>query len=115
MHINRVAYKIFFGFLTISIMILVIMSMFVKTSYARSLRRNEINFHMQTSSRAREQFDFIMDIIDNTARIIGSTPEIVSALTADQKPPGQEGDFSKNNYLMGFRSIQPFLGNITIV
>jgi two-component system sensor histidine kinase YesM len=96
-------------------MILLIMSIVVKTSYASSLRRNETNFHLQASYRTKEQFDFIMNIIDNTARAIGSRPAVLEALTAEPDPAPEQGDFSMNTYLLSLREIQPFLGNITLV
>ena len=114
MRINRVSYKIFLGFLSLSSVILIVMTVVVKTSYARSLRRNEINSLMLASSRTREQFDFIMGIIDDTARAIGSRPEVLAALTSTTEPPGA-GDFSMTVYLQSLREIQPFLGNISIV
>lgn len=108
-------YKIFLGFLTLTSMILIIMSMVVKTSYAGSLRRNEINFHIQASNRTKEQFDFIMGIIEDTARVIGSRPEVLAVLSSDAKPRLEQGDFSMNVYLQALQEIQPFLGNISIV
>jgi two-component system sensor histidine kinase YesM len=115
MQINRVGYKIFLGFLALSSMILVIMSLVVRTSYASSLKRNEINSHTQASTRTKEQFDFIMGIIDDTARVIGSRPEVLAALTSsEQLPPGQS-DFFMNVYFQSLKEIQPFLGNISIV
>ena len=115
MRINRVSYKIFLGFLSLSSVILVVMTVVVKTSYARSLRRNEINSHMQASSRTREQFDFIMGIIDDTARAIGSRPEVLTALASAGESSPEQGDFSMNVYLQSLRAIQPFLGNISVL
>jgi two-component system sensor histidine kinase YesM len=114
MQINKVAYKIFLGFLALSSVILVIMSVLVRTSYASSLKRNEINSHMQASSRTKDQFDLIMGIIDDTARVIGSRPEVLAALTSTEQPPPGRGDFSMNVYLQSLKEIQPFLGNISI-
>jgi two-component system sensor histidine kinase YesM len=114
MKIRKVSYKIFLGFLGVSGMILLVMSLVVKTSYARSLKRNEIYSQAQVSGRAREQFDLIMGIIESTARVIGARPEIVRCLTADRRAAEQAG-FSVNVYLQSLREIQPFLGNITIV
>jgi two-component system sensor histidine kinase YesM len=115
MQINRVGFKIFLGFLALSSMLLVVMSVAVRTSYASSLKRNEINSHVQASNRTREQFDFIMGIIDDTARIIGSRPEVLAALTSTAQPPPGQGDFSMTVYLQSLREIQPFLGNISVV
>jgi two-component system sensor histidine kinase YesM len=115
MQINRVGFKIFLGFLALSSMLLVVMSVAVRTSYASSLKRNEINSHVQASNRTREQFDFIMGIIDDTARIIGSRPEVLAALTSTRQPPPGQGDFSMNVYLQSLREIQPFLGNISVL
>jgi two-component system sensor histidine kinase YesM len=114
MQINRVGFKIFLGFLALSSMLLVIMSVVVRTFYASSLKRNEINSHLQASNRTTEQFDFIMGIIDGTARIIGSRPEVLAALTSARQPPPGQGDFSMNVYLQSLKEIQPFLGNISI-
>ncbi|MDR1286135.1 MAG: histidine kinase [Treponema sp.] len=114
MQIRRVSHKIFLGFLALSSMILMIMSIVVMTSYASSLKRNEINSLIQASTRTREQFDFIMGIIDDTARIIGSRPEVIKALTSDEQPPPGRDDFSMNVYLQSLKEIQPFLGNISI-
>jgi two-component system sensor histidine kinase YesM len=95
-------------------MILITMFVVVRTSYASSLKRNEINSLVQASSRTRDQFDFIMGIIDGTARVIGSRPEVLEALTSTVQPPPDRGDFSMNVYLQSLREIQPFLGNISI-
>jgi two-component system sensor histidine kinase YesM len=114
MQIRRVSHKIFLGFLALSSMILVIMSVVVMTSYASSLKRNEINSLIQASAKTSEQFDFIMGIIDDTARIIGSRPEVISALTSTEQAPPDRGDFSMNVYLQSLKEIQPFLGNISI-
>jgi two-component system sensor histidine kinase YesM len=95
-------------------MILIIMFVVVRTSYASSLKRNEINSLIQASIRTREQFDFIMGIIDDTARIIGSRPEVIKALTSTEQPPPGQGDFSMNVYLQSLKESQPFLGNISI-
>jgi two-component system sensor histidine kinase YesM len=113
MKIRKISYKIFLGFLAVSSMILIVMSLVVKTSYARSLKRNEINSQVQVSGRTREQFDLIMGIIDSAARVIGARPEVVRCLTAERPAAGQAG-FSVNVYLQSLREIQPFLGNITI-
>jgi two-component system sensor histidine kinase YesM len=115
MQINRVGFKIFLGFLALSSMLLVVMSVAVRTSYASSLKRNEINSHIQASNRTKEQFDFIMGIIDDTARIIGSRPEVLAALASTRQPPPGQGDFSINVYLQSLKEIQPFLGNISVV
>jgi two-component system sensor histidine kinase YesM len=115
MRINRVSHKIFLGFLALSSMILVTMFVVVRTSYASSLKRNEINSLVQASVRNRDQFDFIMGIIDGTARVIGSRPEVLSALTSTEEPPSGLGDFSMNVYLQSLKEVQPFLGNISIV
>jgi two-component system sensor histidine kinase YesM len=115
MQIRRVSHKIFLGFLALSSMILITMFVVVRTSYASSLKRNEINSLIQASSRTSEQFDFIMGIIDDTARVIISRPEVVAALTSTERPPPGQGDFSMNVYLQCLREIQPFLGNISIV
>jgi two-component system sensor histidine kinase YesM len=115
MRIRRVSHKIILGFLSLSSMILIIMFVVVRTSYASSLKRNEINSLIQASNRTREQFDLIMGIIDNTARIIISRPEIIEALTSTKQPPPGQGDFSMNVYLQSLREVQPFLGNISIV
>jgi two-component system sensor histidine kinase YesM len=114
MRIRRVSHKIFLGFLALSSVILITMFVVVRTSYASSLKRNEINSLVQASNRTREQFDFIMGIIDNTARIIISRAEVVAALTSDKQPPPGQGDFSMNMYLQSLRETQPFLGNISI-
>jgi two-component system sensor histidine kinase YesM len=95
-------------------MILITMFVVVRTSYASSLKRNEINSLVQASSRTRDQFDFIMGIIDGTARVIGSRPEVLSALAATGQQPPDRSDFSMNVYLQSLREIQPFLGNISI-
>jgi two-component system sensor histidine kinase YesM len=115
MQINKVKYKIFLGYLSLSSIILIVMSVVVNSSYARSLKRNEINSHIAASSRTREQFDFIMSIINDTARIIGSRPEVLAAITATQKPPPGQDAFSMNVYLQSIQELQPFLGNITII
>ena len=115
MKINRVSYKIFLGFFSLSSIILIVMSLVVQTSYARSLKNNEINSHVQASSRTREQFDFIMDIINNTVRNIGSRSEVLAALTSNRKLPPGQNDFSMNVYLQAIQEIQPFCGNITII
>ena len=115
MQINKVRYKIFLGFLSLSSIILIVMSVVVNSSYARSLKHNEINSHIQASSRTREQFDFIMDIINDTARIIGSRPEVLAALTSNNEPPPGQSDFSMNVYLQAIQELQPFWGNITII
>jgi two-component system sensor histidine kinase YesM len=86
----------------------------VRTSYASSLKRNEIASLVQASTRTREQFDFIMGIIDDTARLIGSRPEVIKALTSTEQPPPGQGDFSMNVYLQSLKESQPFLGNISI-
>ncbi|MDR0582895.1 MAG: histidine kinase, partial [Treponema sp.] len=114
MQINRISSKIFLGFLALSSAILVIMSVLVRTSYASSLKRNEINSHILASSRTKEQFDFIMGIIDDTARVIGSRPEVLAALASTEQPPPGQGDFSMTVYLQALKEIQPFLGNISI-
>jgi two-component system sensor histidine kinase YesM len=114
MQIRRVSHKIFLGFLALSSMILIIMTVMVRTSYASSLKRNEINSLVQASIRTRDQFDFIMGIIDSTARVIGSRPEVLAALTSPGQPPSGQGDFSMNVYLQSLKEIQPFLGNISI-
>jgi two-component system sensor histidine kinase YesM len=95
-------------------MILITMFFVVRTSYASSLKRNEINSLVQASVRTRDQFDFIMGIIDNTARVIGSRPEVLAVLTSPGQPPSGLGDFSMNVYLQSLKEIQPFLGNISI-
>jgi two-component system sensor histidine kinase YesM len=115
MQIRRVSYKIFLGFLALSSMILIIMTVMVRTSYASSLKRNEINSLIQASNRTRDQFDFIMGIIDDTARVIDSRPEVLAILTSTEQPPTDMGDFSMNVYLQSLKEIQPFLGNISIV
>jgi two-component system sensor histidine kinase YesM len=115
MQINRIAYKIFLGFLALITMILVIMTILVKTSYAGSLRRNEINFHIQTANKTKEQFDFIMGIIDDVARTIGSRPELITVLSSPVAPPAEWGDFFMTVYLQQLKDIQPFLGNISVV
>jgi two-component system sensor histidine kinase YesM len=115
MQINRIAYKIFLGFLALITMILVIMTVLVKTSYAGSLRRNEINFHIQTANKTKEQFDFIMGIIDDVARTIGSRPELITVLSSPVPPPAEWGDFFMTVYLQQLKDIQPFLGNISVV
>ncbi|MDR0475402.1 MAG: histidine kinase [Treponema sp.] len=115
MQINKVNYKIFLGLLSLSSMILVVMSVVVKTSYARSLKRNEINSLILASNRTREQFDFIMGIIDRTASVIGSSPEVLSALSSTEQLQPGKGDFSMNVYLQSLQAAQPFLGNISIV
>ncbi|MDR2738515.1 MAG: histidine kinase [Treponema sp.] len=114
MQIRRVSYKIFLGVLALSSMILIIMTVMVRTSYASSLKRNEINSLIQASNRTMEQFDFIMGIVDDTARIIGSRPEVLAALTATEQPLPGQGEFSMNAYLQSLKEIQPFLGNISI-
>jgi two-component system sensor histidine kinase YesM len=114
MKLRKVSYKIFLGFLVVSSMILLVMSLVVKTSYARSLKDNEIFSQIQVSSRTREQFDLILGIIDSNARVIGARPEILRCLTAE-RPVAERADFSMNVYLQSLREIQPFLGNITIV
>jgi two-component system sensor histidine kinase YesM len=95
-------------------MILIIMSLVVKTSYASSLKHNEINSYVQASNRTKDQFDFIMGIIDNTARIIGSRQEVLNVLTSKEQSPAGQGDWSMTEYLQSLKAIQPFLGNISI-
>ena len=115
MKIKKVRYKIFLGFLSLSSIILIVMSMVVKTSYASSLKRNEINSHIQASNRTREQFDLIMGILDRTASVIGSSPEVLAVLYDPKQPEQGENDFSMNVYLQAIQAMQPFLGNISIV
>jgi hypothetical protein len=114
MKINRVAYKIFLGILTLSGMILVIMSLLVKTSYTNSLKKNEINFHIRSTNKTKDLFDFIMNLIDNTAKTIGSRDNVIDALKFTPPPLAGQADFTMNEYLKGLQGIQPFLGNITI-
>ena len=115
MRINRVSYKIFLGLLSLSSIILITMSAVVKFSYASSLKRNEINFHINASNRVREQFDFIMGIIDRAASVIGSRPEVLAELNSTVRTQQEGGGFSMNMYLQSLQEIQPFLGNISIV
>ena len=115
MKINKLSYKIFLGFFSLSSIILIVMSLVIQTSYARSLKHNEINSLVQASSRTREQFDFIMGIVNNTVRIIGSRPEVLEQLSSIMELPPGQNDFSMNVFLQAIQEIQPFCGNITIV
>jgi two-component system sensor histidine kinase YesM len=56
-----------------------------------------------------------MGIIDDTARIIGSRPEVIKALISNEQPPPGRKDFSMNVYLQSLKESQPFLGNISII
>lgn len=117
MKINKVSYKIFLGMTALSSIILISMSVVVKTSYSESLKKNEINVHVRATIRSKYQFDYIMNVIDNVARDISANAQIIGALgEANQKGSRQDtGDFSVNAFLQSLQIIQPFIGDITIV
>jgi two-component system sensor histidine kinase YesM len=114
MKINKVSLKIFLGFVALSGMVLIIMSVLVKTSYTKSLKRNEINFQVQATRRTQEQFDSILTIIESAARTISSRPEILATLRQEKRSFAEPADFSINTLLSSLKEMQPFLGNITI-
>ncbi|MDR2485313.1 MAG: histidine kinase [Treponema sp.] len=116
MKINKVSYKIFLGMTLLSSIILIIMSILVKTSYSDSLKKNEINVHVRATIRSKYQLDYIMGVIDSAARDISASAQIIGALTAGGKDiRSGEGDFSVNTFLQSLQTIQPFIGDITIV
>jgi two-component system sensor histidine kinase YesM len=96
--------------------IIVIMSLMVKTSYSDSLKKNEINVHVRATIRSRYQFDYIMSVIDSAARDISASAQIIGALKAGgREDPNAENDFSVNTFLQSLQTIQPFIGDVTIV
>ncbi|MDR0583797.1 MAG: histidine kinase [Treponema sp.] len=102
--------------IALSGMILIIMSILVKTSYSDSLKKNEINAQVRATIRSKYQFDYIMSVIDSTAREISASAQITGALrNAEMTDQSEIGDFSVNTFLQSMRTIQPFLGDITIV
>jgi two-component system sensor histidine kinase YesM len=113
---TKVSWKIFAGMTALSSIILIIMSVLVQTSYSDSLKKYEINVHVRATIRSKYQFDYIMGVIDNAARDIITNARIIEALrvgeTADQS---ETGDFSVNAFLQSMQTIQPFIGDITIV
>jgi two-component system sensor histidine kinase YesM len=112
----KISWKIFLGMIALSGMILIIMSILVRTSYSDSLKKNEINAQVRATIRSNYQFDYIMGVIDSTAREIGSSAQITGALrNAERMGQSETGDFSVNAFLQSMRAIQPFLGDITIV
>ncbi|MDR2393539.1 MAG: histidine kinase [Treponema sp.] len=113
MHFNKVSYKIFLGMFSLSSMILIIMTVLVKTSYTDSLKRNEINFHVKATSRTKYQFDFILDVINTAAQDMSASPDINTAL--DAAPQQEVSGFALNSFLRNMQEIQPFLGDITLV
>jgi len=115
MKINKIHYKIFLGLVFINIIILITMSVVVRVLYADSLKRNEINSHIQSAIQTREQFDFIMGIITSTARVIGSRPQILATLNSSEPPQADVIDFAITTYLRSLQEVQPLLGNISIV
>jgi two-component system sensor histidine kinase YesM len=116
MNINKVSWKIFLWMTTLSSIVLIIMSIPVKTSYSDSLKKNEINVHVRATIRSKYQFDYIMGVIDNAAREICASAQIIGALEADgMTGSSTPGDFSINTYLQSLQTIQPFMGDITIV
>ncbi|MDR0722689.1 MAG: histidine kinase [Treponema sp.] len=57
-----------------------------------------------------------MDVIDSAARDISASAQIIGALkTADVASRSGTGDFSVNTFLQSLQTIQPFIGDITIV
>jgi two-component system sensor histidine kinase YesM len=92
------------------------MSILVKTSYSDSLKKNEIHVHVRATIRSKYQFDYIMDVIDSAARDISASAQIIGALkTAEVASRSGTGDFSVNTFLQSLQTIQPFIGDITIV
>jgi hypothetical protein len=113
---TKVSWKIFLGMTALSSIILIIMSILVKTSYSDSLKKNEINGHVRATIRSKYQFDYIMGVIDSAARDISSTAQIIGALkSAGTGDRSGTGDFSVNTFLQSLRTMQPFMGDITIV
>jgi two-component system sensor histidine kinase YesM len=111
----KISWKIFLGMIALSGMILIIMSILVKTSYSDSLKKNEINAQVRATIRSKYQFDYIMGVIDSTAREISASAQITGALrNAGIAGQSETGDFSVNAFLQSMRTIQPFLGDITI-
>ncbi|MDR0568727.1 MAG: histidine kinase, partial [Spirochaetaceae bacterium] len=116
MKINKISYKIFLGMTALSSIILIIMSLMVKTSYSDSLKKNEINVHVRATVKSKYQFDYIMGIIDSVARDISASAQITGALNKNRwEDFPLEEDFSVNAFLQSMQTIQPFIGDITIV
>jgi two-component system sensor histidine kinase YesM len=113
---NKVFWKIFTGMTALSSIILVIMSVLVKTSYSDSLKKHEITAHVRATIRSKYQFDYIMGVIDNAARDIAANDRIIEALKIGETAVASEtGDFSLNAFLQSMQAIQPFIGDITFV
>jgi two-component system sensor histidine kinase YesM len=113
---TKISWKIFLGMIALSGMILIIMSILVKTSYSDSLKKNEINAQVRATIRSKYQFDYIMGVIDSTAREISASAQITGVLrNAEMTGQAEFGDFSVNTFLQSMRTIQPFLGDVTIV
>ena len=113
---TKVSWKIFLGMTALCSIILVIMSILVKTSYSDSLKKNEISVHVRATIRSKYQFDYIMGVIDSTAREISASAQITGALgNAELLALPETGDFSVNTFLQSMQTIQPFMGDITIV
>jgi two-component system sensor histidine kinase YesM len=116
MNINKVSWKIFLWMTALSSIVLIIMSIPVKTSYSNSLKKNEINVHVRATIRSKYQFDYIMGVIDNAAREISANSQIIGALeTGGMTGSSTISDFSINTFLQSLQTIQPFMGDITIV
>jgi two-component system sensor histidine kinase YesM len=112
--LNKVAYKIFLVFFAVICMITAAMSILIQNSFAQALKRNEINFHMRNAVRTREQFDFIMEMIDNTARTLCARREIVDTLANHPDNAALTQGFLMNSYLRQLKEVQPLLGSVTI-
>jgi two-component system sensor histidine kinase YesM len=96
--------------------ILIIMSIVVRTSYSDSLKKNEINVNVRATIRSKYQFDHIMRVLDSVARDISANARIIGALKATEpETQSGSGDFSVNAFLQSLQAIQPFIGDITIV
>jgi two-component system, sensor histidine kinase YesM len=115
MKLNKISYKIFFGMLLLSSMILLIMTNLVKQSYTNFLKKNEINFHVLITSGTKYRFDSIISVMDGAVREIIFNHSVLAALSARPSVPPEPGDFTVNVYLQGLQQVQPFLGDISIL
>ena len=119
MKVISIAYKIFFGILLLSGFFLTLMWITVDRMYADVLKEKEIQYNITVSNKTKEQFDFIIDLMNRTLNSFIENDSLQNLLYSEAPNQGdrdtEEEKQSVTTLLNNTLELQSFIHSIHVL
>lgn len=114
---KTISIKIIFGIILLAAIFLLFIKVGIEETYAKSLKEKEMLYNVQITNKTKEQFDFFVELVDDTMNIMVQNEEI-KEIVMQQEGDSVVSESNQSDIMTLFkntREMQSFINDIHLI